>query len=175
MTVHQALVIEYLHVQVNHTLPQNQCVYAPRMNTYYMPSAHYGDLDSPIGQKAVTIHESVHALIDWSFKAPVPYVLDITSGSPSLASTRYRPGLKMFEEEAVAYVAQALFRLNYFDDGSGAASFPAFNIALTIARRIKGDNGASVTDSEAGQLQGALAADPRYQHEFARIWSAADG
>jgi hypothetical protein len=175
MSVYQALAMDYFHVQASPALANNQCVYWPRKNTYYLPNANYGDFDSPIGQKSLTIHESVHALIDWSFKTPVDYVKDITSGDPSLASTRYQPGLKMVEEEAVACIAQALFRLNYYDDGSGAGAFPAFNIALAIARRIKGDDGASVTDSEAGQLQGAIAADPRYQQELARIWSAADG
>jgi hypothetical protein len=171
LSVHQALLIDYMHVAVDHTLDHDMMQYSSADKTFYVPRSNFGNPDSLVAEKALMIHESVHALVDWSFRPPAAYLTDITSDDPSLASTRYHPGLKLVEEEAAAYVAQALHLINYYDDG-GPGNIPEFQIALPIARRIKGTPGARVTDVESALLQGVIAADPRYQKELARVWSS---
>jgi hypothetical protein len=167
-----SLITDLLHVSVDHTLAGKHIAkYSDTDNTFYFGTAHYGDHNSTVLEKALTIHESVHAMVDISFNSPEGWVADVSSGHPSRDAFRYHPALMTLQEEAAAYVAQALFIAN----ATGHWDFqdPYLILAMRIADRIQGKDGAAVTDKEASDLVNAIGSDPLYQNE--PIWSQASG
>jgi hypothetical protein len=170
--VYTSLITDLLHVSVNRELAAKKIgQYSDATNTFYFARANFGDRDSTVAEKALTIHESVHAMIDISFNSPEGWGADVSSGHPSRDSTRYHPNLMTLQEEAVAYVAQALFIVNAI--GHMDYQEPELIFAMRIADRIKDDDGATVTDKEASDLLNAIGSDPQYQN--VPFWSQASG
>jgi hypothetical protein len=101
------------------------------------------------------IHESVHAMVDIAFESASAWGND-----NSARADRYRPALKMLEEDEAAYIAQALFLL--YEDIPDDVVSPVAE-ALPIAGRIKGQDGAHVTDEEQASLKAAIIANPFYK------------
>jgi hypothetical protein len=169
-----SLITDLLHVAVDRRLAAEDIAkYFYNENTFYFPRANFGDRDSAVLEKALTIHESVHAMVDISFNSVEGWAADLASGRPSLDAFRYRPFLKTLEEEAVGYVAQALFIVNAIGHYDFRNPVPQLILAMRIADRIKDNNGATVTDKEASDLANAIGFDPLYQH--LPIWSQANG
>jgi hypothetical protein len=167
MTVYEALASGALHVKVYPNQSTNIARYRAQTNTFYFASADYG-LTS--GERALMIHESIHAMTDIAFELP-----SVWGNDDSARAERYRPALKMLEEEVVCYITQALYIL--YETGSSANIFGSVQLkALDLATKIKDDDGATVTDEMQAQLKAAILASPEYEEELRlHYWSQADG
>jgi hypothetical protein len=172
--VYTSLVTDLLHVSVDRRLAARDIAkYSDSDNTFYFARANYGDRDGPVLEKALTIHESVHAMVDISFNSVEGWAADLASGRPSPDAFGYRPFLMVLQEEAVAYVAQALFIVNAIGRYDFPNPLPQLILAMRIADRIKDNNGATVTDKETSDLVNAIGFDPLYKN--APVWSQANG
>jgi hypothetical protein len=160
MAVYYLLASDVLDVKIDDTMDHNLAVYSPLEKSFIFPNANFGDLDGRVGERALTIHESVHAMIHISAYAPM-----VIDDQPNITLTRYHMGLTTMEDEAVAYVAQALY-LTYYWREARPGDNPIIDMALRIAGRIMNDDGATVSDLESSQLQTAIAADPHYAHKL---------
>jgi hypothetical protein len=170
--VYGGLITRLANVAIDPTLPPDLLMYGDTSNTFYFPRADFGNpRSSTVAERALTIHESVHAMVDLSFQSAVDWGRD---SSPK--ADRYRPALQKLQEEAVGYVAQALFYVNELGIQDSVSDNLEFAMAIRVANRIAGNDGAHVTGDEVKNLQDAIAADPHYQEELKRsYWSEANG
>jgi hypothetical protein len=170
-SVYKALLVNYMHVAIDHTMDPGMAQYSAADNTFYFAKTAFGNRDSTVAEKALTIHESVHAMIDLAFSKTEDWFVQMGTGGDSPALTRYHPLLTFMQDEAVAYVAQALFIVNAI--GRQDYQEAVLILAMRIADRIKDNDGATVTDTEAADLQNAISQDPHYRHKL--FWSQANG
>jgi hypothetical protein len=167
MSVYNALVSGKVHVKVDSTLPADLAKYWAPRNTFFFGSADYGY--TALG-RGLMIHESIHAMTDIAFEPASVWGKD-----DSARADRYRPALKMLEEEVICYVTQGLYLL-YENADVSAVRVPVVLEGLRIARQIKDQDGAVVSDLMQPALQAAIIADPMYRDELRdNYWTIADG
>ncbi len=129
-----------MHVRVEHMPPHVGAMYYARSNSIVVPRASYG---STAPEREAIVHEATHAIFDFQ-----------------------RVRLPAWEEEATAYIADAVYRRHCGNTQAGATGIDA--IADGIARDVSATTAglASWThDVTAAQMQTLIAAirrDPAY-------------
>ncbi len=119
-------------------------------NTLKFPRADYG---ANAKEKSDILHECIHALHD-------------IYGAGYYHSRGGSRFMTESEDEAAAYVADALYY--WYETGrvQGSAADPIFVKAGAIARRIKDLRGAYVTTAEAIDLRQAIVGDDAYRYDL---------
>jgi hypothetical protein len=153
-TVYWALMSHELGVLVDPTLPPRLARYMPLRDTFVFQSYNYGDRDSMVANKALIVHESIHAMID---------VAHVASTAAGVRNPEFAPWTLMTTSasEAVAYMAQTMFMINAL--GSlGSTAQPIFIIAGRIAEKIKDEPGAMISADDSALLEKTILDDPDY-------------
>jgi hypothetical protein len=121
-------------------------VYDSDDDAYRFRNAAFGMTDA---QRAVILHESVHAMRDiWGST--------ITTANGDVSTTYTL-------DEAAAYVAEALFRIYENTAGGTDTSEPLRVKADLVAQSIMNTPGAVVSDTDVSSLQDLVAANPVYR------------
>lgn len=138
------------------TDPHVAALYNYSANTLKFPRENYG---ANAKEKSDILHECIHALHDI-------YGAGYYSGR---GGSRF---MTESENEAAAYVADALYY--WYETGrvQGSAADPIFVKAGAIARRIKDLRGAYVTTDEAIDLRKAIVDDEAYTYELDTLTGA---
>jgi hypothetical protein len=137
----------YIGVKIDHTSVAGAAAeYHSHENTYVFPYKAAGLTPQ---QKMAVVHESVHAM------------LDIRAGLE-----RSTFSVLQTENEAAAYVTQALYGVLAFDATPGAHVQAFYDKAFEIANKIKGQLGVRVDAEDAKYMKHAVAMGNIYYKRF---------
>lgn len=129
-----------MHVRVEHMPPHVGAMYYARSNSIVVPRANYGLQDF---EREAIVHEATHAIFDFQ-----------------------RVRLPAWEEEATAYIADAVYRRLCGNTQAGATGIDAIadSIAQDICATTRGLASwtRDVTAAQMQRLISAIRADPAY-------------
>jgi hypothetical protein len=141
-----ALTWNMIDVKIGSTSAGASAEYHPADNQFVFP---FKSTSLSRDQKMLIVHESVHAM------------LDIRAGLD-----RKNFHVLQTENEAAAYIAQAIFGIHAFNLTAGRNVSAYFEKAFEIAEKIKDQRGAHVSNEDAQYIRHAIAVSNTYYKRF---------